>query len=74
MEQVYWSVQVCGWVASPAAPDALATPWSRSGVPLRDVPRPVDAADVLRLRRDSAAVPAPRRSPALDGLPAVLRY
>jgi hypothetical protein len=24
----YWSIEVCGWVASPGTPDALSTPWS----------------------------------------------
>lgn len=30
----YWSIDACGWVASPRRADALATPWSGYEVPV----------------------------------------
>jgi hypothetical protein len=47
----YWSVQECGWVASPCAGDALATPWSSHVLAPLDVPHPQDADDLLRTRK-----------------------
>ena len=67
-KQGYWSLESCGWVSSPGACDALDTPWSAHGLPApAQLPRAADAADVLRMRRDTPArveVPAQRdRSP-----------
>ena len=65
----YWSLEACGWVSSPGACDALATPWSAHGLPApAQLPRAVDAADVLRMRPTTPAraeVPVQR-----DGEPA----
>jgi hypothetical protein len=56
----YWSIEHCGWVPSPAAPDALATPWAGHEVVLPDVPHPQDALDLLQARPRSGALPAQR--------------
>jgi hypothetical protein len=45
----YWSIEVCGWVASPGTPDALSTPWS---VPLQHTAEPApDLHPPLPLQR-----------------------
>ena len=60
--QGYWSLETCGWLASPGPGDPLATPWSGYAFPpLSAPPRGLDAADVLRMR---AASPAPAGVPA----------
>ena len=58
----YWSIEACGWVACPSTPDALVTPWSAHGVPLREQPAPRDADDLLRTRRPGH-VPGQRALP-----------
>ncbi|HWH30423.1 MAG TPA: hypothetical protein VNU26_15965 [Mycobacteriales bacterium] len=58
----YWSVEACGWVASPC-PDALATPWSGAELPVQDdVHPPRDGWDVLRTMPRVAGLPAQRAS------------
>jgi hypothetical protein len=49
---VYWSIDVCGWVRCPAPPDALATPWAR------DEPQPQRLEPVPEQRTGQTA-PAP---------------
>lgn len=66
----YWSVQECGWVASPCAGDALATPWSAHGLTPLSVPHPHDADDLLRSRQ-AGHVPGMRpaaEQPSADGV------
>lgn len=76
-ERRYWSVQECGWVASPSAGDALVTPWSAHGLPVpsgRAAPRDgsldgcldvyLDGYEVAGVPRPAADVPGQR---AADG-------
>ena len=61
MDGAYWSIEHCGWVASPRTPDALVTPWSAHGLTVRPVPTPLDGDDLLRTRRSG---PLPGQRPA----------
>jgi hypothetical protein len=57
----YWSIEHCGWVASPSAGDALATPWSAHGLPAPVAgPTPRDGLDLLRARPRSGRLPGQR--------------
>ena len=57
----YWSVEACGWVASPCT-DALATPWSRTDLPVQDdVHPPRDGWAVLRTMPRVSGLPGQRR-------------
>jgi hypothetical protein len=56
----YWSIEVCGWVASTTG-DPLATPWSAHEVPLpASRPTPRDGWDLLRARPRSGPLPSQR--------------
>jgi hypothetical protein len=60
-EARYWSIEHCGWVPSPSAGDALATPWSAHGLPAPvDGPTPRDGLDLLQARPRSGRLPAQR--------------
>ena len=57
----YWSIDACAWVAAPCAGDALATPWSRTGLPVEDdVTPPRDGWAVLRTVPRVSGLPGQR--------------
>jgi hypothetical protein len=67
MKGFYWSHEACGWVPTPTAGDALATPWSGTDVRVPPVTAPLrDGWDVLGWFPPVPGLPEPRTVAAGD--------